>query len=383
MSSLQAAFEQKKEILKGEGGLGKQKVRLVADPFIGVSDIENALSRYCQHQKCSDIHALLCAPASLVHITWQTPPHPEWMLKLSPLIFEVLEFAPQTKLQGTKVKKALQALLHKKLCTYSGKEGLDTIVDRCDLCLRMVLNMYRDVKSKPLLRQRVMRNLSRDDGLKLSIVLDRVQLPLDHMDSQETAVSASGGEPGLLALEDGDPSMDPVEKQLLVQVNPETARPALKRSLQFVSSSLPSLDPIFQKILQESEEEVLVKPEQKVVQEKKLSGEELLLNAINFVPEQVEKKLKKGNKAQEPKAKSKPGKAAKVPVAKAKKSVKKQKKKQIVAKKPAALSFSKKDKELKVVKEVVQLWVSGKILAVHLWNYVYDIWISYIPYLRL
>ena len=370
MSSLQAAFEQKKEILKGEGGLGKQKVRLVADPFIGVSDIENALSRYCQHQKCSDIHALLCAPASLVHITWQTPPHPEWMLKLSPLIFEVLEFAPQTKLQGTKVKKALQALLHKKLCTYSGKEGLDTIVDRCDLCLRMVLNMYRDVKSKPLLRQRVMRNLSRDDGLKLSIVLDRVQLPLDHMDSQETAVSASGGEPGLLALEDGDPSMDPVEKQLLVQVNPETARPA-------------SLDPIFQKILQESEEEVLVKPEQKVVQEKKLSGEELLLNAINFVPEQVEKKLKKGNKAQEPKAKSKPGKAAKVPVAKAKKSVKKQKKKQNVAKKPAALSFSKKDKELKVVKEVVQLWVSGKILAVHLWNYVYDIWISYIPYLRL
>lgn len=63
--------------------------------------------------------------------------------------------------------------------------------------------------------------------------------------------------------------------------------------------------------------------------------------------------MKKGNKAQEPKAKSKPGKAAKVPVAKAKKSVKKQKKKQIVAKKPAALSFSKKDKELKVVKEVV------------------------------
>ena len=220
MSSLEAVYQQKKEELKAEG-LSKHKVRLAADPFIGVSDIEDALSRHCQHKKSSDIHSLLCAPASLVHITWQTPPHPEWMLKLAPLIFEVLAFAPQTKLQSCKVKKALQALLNKRLCTFSGKENQDVMLDRCDFCLRMVLNMYREVKSKPLLRQRLMRNMGRQDGIKLGIVLDRVNLPAEHIDSQETVVSSSSGQQELLALEDGDPSMDLLEKDVQKEVQKE------------------------------------------------------------------------------------------------------------------------------------------------------------------
>ena len=49
MSSLEAVYQQKKEELKAEG-LSKHKVRLAADPFIGVSDIEDALSRHCQQK---------------------------------------------------------------------------------------------------------------------------------------------------------------------------------------------------------------------------------------------------------------------------------------------------------------------------------------------
>ena len=349
MSALEAAFNQEKEALKAEG-LAKQKVRLVADPFIGVSDIENALSRHCQTQKCSDIHALLCATASLVHITWQTPPHAEWMLKLSPLIYEVLEFAPQTKLQSSKVKKALQALLNKKLCTISGKEEKDVILDRCDLCLRMVLNMYRDVKSKPILKQRVMRNLSREDGIKLGLVLDRVQLPAEHVDSQENVVNGSCGATELLALEDGDPSMDLLEKAVqevaLQEVNPKTARPLLKRSLQFGPAALPDADPIFQKILKQAEDEGCVKPDMGVAKEKKLSSQELLLKAINFVPEQVGKGSKKGDKQQPFEAKSKPGKGSK-PVPKTSMKALKSMKvmKSMKVKKVPAAKMEKKDKK--------------------------------------
>ena len=360
MSSLEAVYQQKKETLKE--GLAKQKVRLVADPFVGVSDIENAISRHCQHQKCSDIHALLCAPASLVHITWQTPPHAEWMVKLAPLVFEVLEFAPQTKLQSTKVKKALQALLSKKLCTITGTEGLDVILDRCDLCLRMVLNMFREVKSKPLLKQRIMRNLSKEDGIKLGIVLGRVQLPPEHIDSQETVVSSSSGAQDLLAIEDGDPSSNLLEKAVQEAAHEkddlDTARPSLKRSLQFGSCALATVDPIFQKILKQAEDEGTAKPDMEVAKAEKLSSEQLLLNAINFVPEQVGKKSKIGDKQQQTKAKSKPAKVKK-PVLK--KSMKKQKQKvATLKKKPAAKiakpckSKLKKEKKAAVVQEAAE-----------------------------
>ena len=67
------------------------------------------------------------------------------------------------------------------------------ILDRCDLCSRMVLNMYRDAKSKPILKQRVMGNLSREDGIKQGLVLDRVQLPAEHVDSLETVVNGLCG----------------------------------------------------------------------------------------------------------------------------------------------------------------------------------------------
>ena len=91
---------------------------------------------------------------------------------------------------------------------------------------------------------------------------------------------------------------------------------------------------------------------------KRLSSEELLLNAMNFVPEQVGKKSKNGDKQQQPKAKSKPGKKSK-PVPK--KSMKKQKKKsQTLKKKPAAKtakpckSNPKKEKKEKDVLEVAE-----------------------------
>ena len=209
--------------------------------------------------------------------------------------------------------------------------------------------------------------MGRQDGIKLGIVLDRVNLPAEHIDSQETVVSSSSGQQELLALEDGDPSMDLLEKDVQKEVQKEvelhvdkanTIRRRLKRSLQFSSSCLPAPNPIFQKILKQAENEGCDKKDTTVAKEATLSSEELLLNAMNFVPEQVGKKSKNGDKQQQPKAKSKPGKKSK-PVPK--KSMKKQKKKsQTLKKRPAAKtakpckSNPKKEKKEKDVLEVAE-----------------------------
>ena len=155
-----------------------------------------------------------------------------------------------------------------------------------------------------------MRNIGREDGIKLGIVLDRVNLPAEHMDSQETVVSSSCGHHELLALEDGDPSMDLHEKDVQQAAQQEdkadTARPRLKRSLQFSSSALPAPNPIFQKILKQAENEGCDTADTQVAKKENLSSEELLLNAMNFFPEQVGKKSKNGHKQQQPQANSNP-----------------------------------------------------------------------------
>ena len=291
MSSLEAAFQQKKEQLKAEQ-LSRQKARLVADPFIAVSDIEKVLTRFCQNKQTQDIHSLLCPPASLVNITWQTLPHGEWMTKTAELCFEILDFAPNTKLQGTKVKKALQSLVSKRLCSMStGGKGEDDALDKCDLCLRMVLNMYREVKSKPTLKQKVMRTLSRDDGIKMQMVLDKVVLPPDALlldDSQETEVPPS--EP--LALMDGSvEDSSPVVPLEPAKKEPKApATPQLKRSFQFSEQHLPPLNSIFSRILHgTTEASKPMVPEEK---KKKPAEEDILAKVLNAPPSELAKQPK-------------------------------------------------------------------------------------------
>ena len=67
MFALETAFNEKKEALKQKVLPSRRQGWLQTHLLESVT--LNALSRHCQTQKRSDIHALLCAPASLVHIT--------------------------------------------------------------------------------------------------------------------------------------------------------------------------------------------------------------------------------------------------------------------------------------------------------------------------
>ena len=76
------------------------------------------------------------------------------------------------------------------VCTsYLGK--LEDAIDRIDLSIRLVMNMYREVASKPLLKTRLLRSMSRENCLKFEMVLQKVHIPMDGMglDSQESEES--------------------------------------------------------------------------------------------------------------------------------------------------------------------------------------------------
>ena len=52
------------------------KARLVADPYITVSQIQKTIENYMDHMKTNDFWTLVAPPASLAVAIWQTPPNP-------------------------------------------------------------------------------------------------------------------------------------------------------------------------------------------------------------------------------------------------------------------------------------------------------------------
>ena len=69
------------------------KARLVADPYITVSQIQRVIENYMDHMKTNDFWTLVAPPASLAVANWQTPPNPSWLSKVLPLLYDFLEFA--------------------------------------------------------------------------------------------------------------------------------------------------------------------------------------------------------------------------------------------------------------------------------------------------
>ena len=240
------------EVGKRQGG----KFRLIADPYISVEQIQGTLESYTWFHKCSDLWRLICPPAAMSACAWQTPPNSEWMAKCWGLVFEMLAICPNTKLASTKVKKALASMHFNKALYLSPNLGKpDDALDKLDLTMRILLNMFREVKVKDSLRDKIFRNLSKDEKIKMQMALEKVVLPkecygVDTMDSQETEEDASAQRLALVAV--------PAEREMSSKSKPSeplmSPKPTLKRSLCFSSSSLSGLTEmpsIFQKIMKE------------------------------------------------------------------------------------------------------------------------------------
>eukprot|EP00438_Fugacium_kawagutii_P028813 Skav222869 [mRNA] locus=scaffold2201:367669:368988:+ [translate_table: standard] len=232
MSALEAAFKERKEKLLEDQALQQRaKLRNVADPLISVEQIQSAFSGFMSHKKSNDLWRLVSPPASLSQVTWQSPPSGPWMIKVAHLAFDIFQFAPNTKLLGVKVKQALHALLlQKNLSLPQNMGSTETVLDKIDLCLRIVLNQFKETKLKPNWKSKLYRSMPRDDQIILDMVLEKIQLPQDGFSGSSGSQMGSlqgeedlGGsldlvplpapEP-LLALQDGSPESSTTQAPL-------------------------------------------------------------------------------------------------------------------------------------------------------------------------
>lgn len=278
------------------------KARLVADPYITVSQIQRVIENYMDHMKTNDFWTLVAPPASLAVANWQTPPNPSWLSKVLPLLYDFLEFAPNTKLQGTKVTKALYAIYLNKNLQVDTKHGkVEDALDNMSTSLRIVLSMLRQVKTNESTKAKVCRQLSREQVGKLNLVLKKVILPdecfergyqSENDDSQEQLDL----QPDIQPIADVDLTPEvPAQKTAklfgampkAIAGNHQTVPVTLTISSSMSMCKLPS---IFDKILSGAE----ASSGQAAVSQ--LSDKDLLAEAMQMVPEPTKQKQKQERK---------------------------------------------------------------------------------------
>ena len=100
------------------------------------------------------------------------------MVKLAPIVFELAEIAPYTKILGAKMRTALIILWKQKSLTHAEKNLTENdAFDRIDTALRVVFSMFRTIKDGLDEKLRIFRHLSGEEIQKLQLVLDKIQLP--------------------------------------------------------------------------------------------------------------------------------------------------------------------------------------------------------------
>ena len=293
MARLDAAFEEVSMMGK-DMSKRNQKIRLVADPMISVGQLQNTFEQFMRYRKSTDFWELVAPPASLAIANWQTPPNPQWIAKTMNLLYDILEFAPNTKLQGSKVYKALHTLFINKSMHIDHKLKVADAIDRMSLSLRIVLSMLKTIKTNETIKGRVMRSLSNQEGVKLNMVLKKVVLPKECFDEVHEQDE-----------DDSQEQLDLQPMQALVVAQPEPKKSAAPQTAPSPSpplrtnqksSSLFSLAPlpgIFQRILKGKGS-----ASQEPAQQGGMAGNDadLLESAMNVVPQVAMNSTKKPKK---------------------------------------------------------------------------------------
>eukprot|EP00438_Fugacium_kawagutii_P010128 Skav208969 [mRNA] locus=scaffold1134:72994:74259:+ [translate_table: standard] len=182
MSALELALQKKLDELAAEKAAKQSKLRLIADRSISVSSITHKLSSFLKEKQTKDLWSLLSPPPTGPQsYDWHTYPCPEWVCKVSPLLYEMLEICPNTKLTSSKVVASLKSLVENRdlelHCTRSQDQKYK--LDRLDFTLRVVLNFLRTLKSDKMQRSKCQKSLCANDWLKVQLCLDRVHLPAE------------------------------------------------------------------------------------------------------------------------------------------------------------------------------------------------------------
>lgn len=133
---------------------------------------------------------------------WQNPPHGGWLAKVGGLLYDFVLVAPNTKLQSTKLSAALKATYHKGLWSLPVGMSLDSMVDRLDVCIRILLNMLRTLKMNPGQWYKIRKCLSHQDATSVDLVLQKVVLPNELLTGAPSAMDDEPSTSELIPLED-------------------------------------------------------------------------------------------------------------------------------------------------------------------------------------
>eukprot|EP00438_Fugacium_kawagutii_P009246 Skav231857 [mRNA] locus=scaffold2307:146277:147737:- [translate_table: standard] len=257
--------------------------------------------------------------------------------------------------------EAIKSLIDQKIISLGSHKGSEHgYIDKVDLAIRVVLNMCRQMKQRVSVRNKVMRSLGARERSRVTLVLERLQLPPELMEEEEDALEpeSSLGDKSLALVQVMGPEATEPSEQLV---------PFLSKSVQPSKAAQPStetfgllaLPSVFQRLSQNSCE--VSKPGLMELPEKKRQGldrneEALLAEALAYVPSQVHqsgakaKRRKATNQSKsgekkKPKAKSQANKKGKKKQPKKKPSTAKAQQKLQPEKKPAAPKTKAKEVE--------------------------------------
>ena len=154
--------------------------RLVADPSLGIMDIQKVILSHFNACKDFDIHSALDCPGHQ-RWSWKTAPNVSWMSKTAEFVSSVLEIAPNGVLASAKVKAALLKLTQTnnkinrtRFCDTDGS-------DHVDLRLRTILSQYRELKKRSDSYCCAMRKASEEEKVAIDKAL--ALLRLDHCET--------------------------------------------------------------------------------------------------------------------------------------------------------------------------------------------------------
>ena len=180
------------------------KVRLAADPSIGVADLLHCVIKYLEGVGDHHLWKRLQPPQG-VH--WKSTPNPSWLAELAPLWKEYLGCAPNGLIPAKKNRTALQKLQEQKAVNTTKKDP-EEWAEKTDEWIRIGLAHLRILRQNDLTCQRCLRKADQSEIQALQDVLD--MLPdfdgpsfAAEGESQSTAmVPYSGPSPSTTSRED-------------------------------------------------------------------------------------------------------------------------------------------------------------------------------------
>ena len=160
------------------------KNRVVADPSIGLSDIQDVIKTCLEAAGDYDLLKYLGTPPNL---SWKTAACPDWLTRLQQLFTGLLKLAPNCCLAGKKVRGAIEKMCEPPSKVNFSKKSTADFVDMCDETIRIGMAQLRNLQGSELLRQRCFKKA---DGDQIA-VLQRMLAMIEVEDSQEVAAPAN------------------------------------------------------------------------------------------------------------------------------------------------------------------------------------------------